>query len=326
MLSLALFSSISITAFTQDVKYTQVYSNPLKLNPASMGMNQDLKFILHYRTQWSGIQKGYTTYSFTTLYPIYIKDGKEKLDLGINAMNDKAGAFSSLDFSLSLGYNLRLSKAGFLNFAVSAGYIQKSISTAGLTFDQQYVLGNYSASNPNNEALMSQKVAYPDISFGTMWYYNPLRTEGTKLNAYVGASAFHLNQPNESLTASLGVLPMRYSFQGGIKILGDNKIDFTPNVIFSSQGGNNNSAAGLLTDYHMNDISKVTLGIWYRNNDAIAFSVAFDHKTFSFGYSYDVVNSKISNYIPGLNAHEITLAAKINQAAKKGVEGNPSLF
>ncbi len=308
----------TFSTFAQDVKFSQPFANPLKLNPAMMGTNEDLKFILHYRNQWSSMGKGYNTASFSALYPIYIKEGKgrKKLDVGVNVMQDQAGAFKSLDASLAIGYNLQLSDAGHLSFSLMGGYVQKSLNTSNLSFDNQYVLGSYSPSNPNNDPVINQKVAYPEVGGGAMWYYNPDR-DFSKLNAYLGVSAFHLNQPNESFTAATGKLPTRYSFQGGIKIFGNNKIDFTPNIIVNSQNGNENIAAGLLMDYHIGEEgTKLIVGAWYRRTDAIACSVGFEHKIFYLCYSYDVVTSKISNYTSGLNAHEVCLAIKFNQSNK----------
>lgn len=324
LLLILIFITSSLSA--QDPKFTQVFSNPLKLNPAMMGINPDLKFILQYRNQWSGVEKGFTTYAFSVLYPLYIKNGKEKLDIGFTALNDKAGAFNNLDFSLALGYNLRISDASYLNFSFMGGYVQKAINTTNLSFDQQYILGTYSSNNPSNETRINKQVSYADVSFGSMWYYNPTKADGAKLNAYLGASVFHLNRPNESLTGGVAALPMRYSFQGGIKILGEGKIDFTPNIIFNSQNGNENLAAGLIMDYRFNEKSKLVLGAWYRKKDAIAFSLGCDLKTITFAYSYDVVNSQIKNSISGLNAHEITLSLKFNQSEKKGAKANASFF
>ncbi|MBI4947583.1 MAG: PorP/SprF family type IX secretion system membrane protein [Bacteroidetes bacterium] len=312
--AICVFPTVS---FSQDLRFAQPFANPLKLNPAMMGMNEDLKFMLHYRSQWAALGNGYTTASFTTLYPIYIKEGKEKLDVGANVLQDKSGAFKSLDASLAIGYNLQISDAGHLNFSLMGGYVQKSLNTANLTFDNQYMLGSYNSSNPINETVLNNKAGYADVGAGAMWYYTPSKDDNAKLNAYLGVSAFHLNQPNESFTAATGKLPARYSFQGGIKILGKNKIDFTPNVIVNSQNGNENIAVGVLMDYHVGEAtSKIVIGAWYRRTDAIAFSVGYEHKTLSFGYSYDVVTSQISNSVAGLNAHEITVALKFNQSHK----------
>ena len=315
----------------QDLRFSQPFANPLKYNPASMGINPDLKFILHYRSQWSVLDKGYSTYAFTTLYPIYIKDGKEKLDVGVNILQDQSGAFKSLDASLAVGYNLQISNSGNINFSLLGGYVQKSLSTADLTFDNQYVTGTYSASNANGEVILNEKVGYPDVGFGAMWYYNPTKDDDAKLNAYLGAAVFHLNTPNESLTgtpnsaASEGKLPMRFSYQGGIKILGGDKIDFTPNIIVTTQEGAENTAAGLYTGYHFSEKSKAVLGVWYRKKDAIALHLGFEHTSFTIGYSYDAVTSEIRNYV-GTNAHEISLCYRINMSEKKGAKANPSFF
>lgn len=322
----AIMLGCTLSLSAQDPRFTQVLANPLQLNPAMMGMNSDLKLIMQYRSQWSGIEKGFSTASFSVLYPLYIKGGKEKLDIGFNALNNVAGAYNKLDFSLALGYNLHITEASYISLSISGGYIQKSINTNNLSFDQQYSLGSYSSTNPTNEANLNKKVGYADVGFGSIWYYNKSKAEGAKLNAYLGASVFHLNKPNESLTAGNAQLPMRYSFQGGIKILGEGKIDFTPNVIYNSQAGNENLAIGMLMDYRFNEKSKLVLGVWYRKKDAVAFSLGCDLKAFSFAYSYDVVSSKIQNYVSGLNAHEITLMLKFNQADKKGIKVNQSLF
>lgn len=313
-------------SFAQDLRFTQPFATPLKYNPASMGINPDLKAMLHYRNQWSPLSKGYTTAAFTFLYPVYIKEGKEKLDVGASALQDKQGAFTSLDASLAVGYNLQISNSGYISFSLLGGYVQKSLNTADLTFDSQYVLGSYNSANPTNETILDEKVSYPDAGFGAMWYFNPTKDDGGKLNAYLGASAFHLNQPNESFTGTEGTLPMRISYQGGIKILGENKIDFTPHVIVNSQKGAENTAAGLYVDYRLSEKLKASLGVWFRKKDAMAFHLGVEHAMFLLGVSYDMAVSDIRTYLPGANAYEVTLAYKLNMSEKKGAKSNPSFF
>jgi type IX secretion system PorP/SprF family membrane protein len=326
---LAVVISYSISA--QDVRFTQMLANPLTLNPAMMGLNPDLKFTLQYRNQWGSIDKGYSTASFTAQAPVYINQGRDKLDIGFNALNDQAGAFNTLNLSLAVGYNVQVSELSHINFSIMGGFIQKSLNTTNLSFDEQYIVGAYSASNPNNELVLNKMVNYADISFGTMWYCSPVKVDVGKLHtfkAYLGASAFHLNTPpNESFSGGTGNLPMRFSCQGGIKIVGENKLDITPNVIVNSQQGNNNVAAGLLADYRFDSIAKLTLGVWFRTKDAIAFSIGFSHKIFALTYSYDVVGtSPISYSASRLNAHELTLSLKFNHAEKKGIKVIPAFF
>ncbi|MCH8902839.1 MAG: PorP/SprF family type IX secretion system membrane protein [Bacteroidetes bacterium] len=331
-LCLRLFSITAILLFfmqninAQDARNSQsFYSNPLKVNPAIMGMNTDLKAIVNYRTQWGSVGEGYTTSNFTGIYPLYLKDSEYKLDLGFNVLSDKAAAFSTLDISMAIGYNLQVSNSGFLSLSLSGGLIQKSLDATNLNFDDQYVLGMFDASNPTNANIASDVVSYPSIGFGLMWYFNPPQ-EDAMLNAYIGVSGYHLNEPNETMLGTTGVLPKRISYQGGLKILGEGNLNFTPNFIVTTQSGSEEVAAGLYVDYVLNESSKLVLGSWYRKNDAYAVMLAFDHKSFFIGYSYDITTSQISSSITGLNTHEITLSYKMNMAEKKGVEANKSLF
>lgn len=326
LLAISSFSAFFGNMNAQDLRFTQPFADPLKYNPACMGINPDLKFILHTRSQWSKLDKGYSSYSFSTLYPVYIKEGKEKLDVGLTALQDKAGAFKTLDLSLAVGYNLQISNSGYVNFSLLGGYVQKSLNVDDLSFDSQYVLGSYDAGNANNETVLNEKTNYPDAGVGAMWYFNPEKDENTKLNAYLGVSAFHLNKPNESFVSGTGTLPVRVSYQGGLKILGGNKIDVTPHVIVNTQKGSENTAAGVYVDYHLSDKLKASLGTWFRKKDAIAFHIGAEHSMFSFGYSYDIATSDIRNHLSGANAHEISLAYKINQSEKHGAKSNPSFF
>ena len=303
--------------FAQDTRHTQAYSNPLMLNPAIMGANTDLRIILNYRSQWSNIDKGYTSYAFSGICPIYIKEGKEKLDIGLNVNNDKAGAFETMNAALSIGYNLHVSKVHNLSFALQGGFIQKSLDAGNLSFDEQYIMGSYNAANPKTEIVASQKLGYADVSFGAMWFYDQSKEDGAKINAYSGVSGYHLNQPNESyIEQAKAALPMRFVYMGGIKILGENKIDFTPNVRYNIQAGSTEMAAGLYMDYRFSENVKFVLGSWYRTHDAIAFAIGIEHKSFTFGYSYDIVTD-LNAYVSGANANELSLSYKLNRALDK---------
>lgn len=309
---------ITISSFAQDARLAQSYANPLRINPAIMGANTDMKFILNYRNQWASIDKGYTTYSFTGMYPIFLNKGKSKLDIGLSGMNDKAGAFNTLDMAIAIGYSKEIAPNNNLCLSLTGGYVQQSLDVSKLTFDNQYVLGQYNASNPSKEVTLVDHNAHPDLGFGFMWFLNPSRTEA-KLNAFLGISGYHLNQPNATQLGTNGKMPMRFDYQGGVKIFGDNKIDFTPNVRINMQAGNVEAAAGLYADYNFSDNAKLVIGAWYRRNDAIAFLVGFEHKSFTVGYSYDMINTNLNVVTTGVNAHEVTLSYKFSRLGKSKI-------
>jgi type IX secretion system PorP/SprF family membrane protein len=299
----------------QDQRSAQSFSNPLRINPAIMGINTDLKFVLNYRSQWASIDKGYTTSSFTGMYPLFFNEGKSKLDIGISAIGDRAGAFKTIDGALAIDYNQEIAPNNILCLSLIGGYVQRSLDISKQTFDQQYVMGSYTAANPTNESTLSRNESHPDVGFGFMWFLNPSRTT-SKLNAYAGISGFHLNKPNESLLQGDAPLPMRFAYQGGVKIFGSDNVDLSPNFRLNIQNGNVEMATGLYVDYSFNDNAKFVIGAWYRTHDAIAVLIGFEHKNFTLGYSYDMVNSGLSRVATQVNAHEITLSFKISRLMK----------
>ncbi|MEO6904208.1 MAG: PorP/SprF family type IX secretion system membrane protein [Bacteroidia bacterium] len=308
-----LFNQAELVA--QDMRFSQSYSNPLRINPAIMGVNTDIKAILNYRSQFAAIDNGYKTFSFTGMYPLFFNEGKSKLDIGASIINDKMGAFKVFDAALAIDYNQEIAPNNILTLALMGGFVQQSVDISKQTFDYQYVMGAYNASNPSNEFGLNKSENHPELGFGLMWFYNPSR-EKSKLNAYAGIAGYHLNKPNESFLGEDAATPLRFAYQGGIKILGDNKIDVSPNFRMNSQGGNLETATGVYVDYRFNEQAKLVIGAWYRTHDAIAFLVGFEHKNFTLGYSYDMVNSNLKNVAVQANAHEITLSFKLSRASK----------
>ncbi|MFL5763768.1 MAG: PorP/SprF family type IX secretion system membrane protein [Bacteroidia bacterium] len=306
--------AIAATGYAQDERFSQSYADPLQINPAIMGANHDIKFGMNYRSQWAFIDKGYKTYSVTAMCPMMLKDQKGKFDAGVNVMNDKAGAFTTTNLALALDYSKEISPNNNLCLSLMGGYIQKSIDIASQTFDAQYVNGKFDATNPANEAL-SNKVSHQDIGFGFTWFYNPNRTEG-KINAYLGIAGYHLNEPHQSLLGAEGTLPMRFSYQAGIRIFGQNKFDLSPSVRVNNQNGNVEPAAGLYAEYSFNPTLKFVIGGWYRVHDANAIVVGFTHTNFTLGYSYDMLNNGLNDARGNVKAHELSLSIKINRGPK----------
>ena len=297
-------ATLFVSGFAQDARVTQQMANPLRVNPAFMGPSMDMKAILHYRSQWGAVDKGYQTYSFTFMYPLYLSDGKHKLDLGVNAMNDREGAFSTLDFALAVGYNIEISNTNSVALSLTGGYGQKAMDSGDLSFDEQYVYGSYSSGNANGENVLSQKLGYPDVGFGLMWNFAPGDDENTEV--YFGFSGFHMNEPNLTLNEGQGKLPRKLSAQLGVKIGADN-VKVTPNLLLINQNKTNEILAGATVDYELKKDTWVKLGAWYRQPNALAFMVGGEIKGIGLTYSYDIPNSTITRAISGLMTHELTL-------------------
>lgn len=304
---------ISLSVIAQDVRLSQPYSAPIKLNPALMGADNGINAKLNYRSQWAGIDNGFKTASFTFFMPVYEQGDDNNLSAGLFAMNDRAGAFTHNEILVAVSYNLRLTENGhFLSTSLFGGFNQKGLDVQSLTFDDQYVIGAYTATNPSSETIMYESKMFMDAGFGLLWYFQP---ENGNVNAFAGLSAFHVTSPNESFIEDDGTLFTKYSMQAGLKIMPEaSSISFIPNMIVNSQYGVYELATGLYTDYAINEEMTARIGAWYRAQNTLAFLVGFQYTDYYVGYSYDLPSSGISNIATGANTHEISIAYKFNNS------------
>ncbi|MEQ9063718.1 MAG: PorP/SprF family type IX secretion system membrane protein [Vicingaceae bacterium] len=322
--ALALIGSV---AWAQDIRFTQLNSNPLRVNPALMAPNYDLQFNLGYRTQWSTVGNGYNTAHFTYAMPVLMQDNGSKLDVGVTVLSDEAGAFSTFDGQLAVNYALKLSPSGhFLSAAIMAGYNQNQLSTDGLTFGDQYSAVNGGATLLSSEAsIWADPAKYVDVSAGLLWYFNPGKDSMPEaVSAFAGASVFHINEPNaaplsEGGAGRISKIPRRWTTIAGLKIYTQGKLDFAPQIRYDLQAGLREFSLGLYTGYTINEEMRAVLGIWYRDNQSFAFILGFNWKYFNLGYSYDLPSSNISAGLGNPSVHEITLGCKLDWASKKGV-------
>ncbi len=313
--------------FAQDVRFTQQYSNPLRLNPALMGTNYDMSFNLGYRSQWSTVAEGYNTGQFTYMVPVLMQDNGHKLDVGLNVMSDEQGAFSTFDGGLAIGYTLKLSSTGhFLSTSIMGGFVQSSLSTDGLTFDEQYQQGSFDENNPNGEALLAQNTSYVDAGFGLLWFFNPMEDSVKTLNAFAGVSAYHVNNPVVSYLDGDATLPMRLTTIAGVKIYTNGKLDFTPQIRYDDQVGPGEFSTGLYTGYNVSDDFRAVLALWYRNSNAFAFALGLNWKNLTLGYSYDLPGAELSSGVSNATVNELSLGYKLPWGSKKGKVFSPNPF
>ena len=326
MILLALLLVVAF-ANAQDTRFSQPMSNLLSLNPALMGLTNDVRLNLNYRNQWASIQKGYSTYAGTIQCPLFFTGRKStdstkseswrsRLDFGINISDDKSGGFNRTNAVLAISYGLKLNEANSITAALNFGYIHYTFDNTGQTFDEQYQLGAFNSQLPTGESLIGKKGA-PDVGLGFMYYFHP---ESGRIQAFAGLSGYHVNQPNMSFDNGSGRLPARFNAQLGVKVIG-NKLDFTPVVLYDIQGPFKQFIGGLLLAYKFDEKGKLVVGAWYKQSDAVVIQAGYDIKIFSFAYSYDFGISQLARTTSGLMTHEITLTFKLfDMAGKKGIK------
>lgn len=304
-------------AQAQDPQYSQYYAAPLYLNPAFTGSELTGRIGANYRSQWPGLDAQFTT--FSAYFDTYLDDYNS--GVGVMVMNDVEGAskLRSTTISALYSYELKIGESAFFRPGFQASYIRRDIG-----FYENLIFANQI--NPNDPfgpifpgtdlPGMGEPVNLMSISFGGLFF-----TE----NFWFGASAHHVNQPNQSFLDGVSRLPTKYSVHTGYRFSlgsGGYRRDFThmmkqryfvPTLNYKRQGPFEQLDLGAYVY-----MEPLVFGLWYRglpykpveqqsNRDAIVLMVGMNLPTgLNIGYSFDYTVSQLG--IQSGGAHEISIS------------------
>ena len=317
-LLMVLMLQLNAVVTAQDPQFSQFYAAPLYLNPALSGATGQARAGLNYRNQWPAIDANFTTMS--VYFDYFIEDYNSGVGIIINRDQEGLAGLRSLSVGLQYSYELQLTE--YLGFrpGVQVGIYNRDINFGKLTFGDQYdpVTGEF-LNQPTAERFntMSSRT-FADISFGGVLFTS---------KAWLGVSAWHLTQPNQSLIGEVSKLPMKLSFHGGFKfflkpgVVGqgvyarNSERSIAPAFQYRHQGKFDQMDLGLYFTFE-----PLVLGTWYRgvpfknfgpyiNNESIVLLIGFTKlgakDAINLGYSFDYTISKLGPQSGG--AHEFSL-------------------
>lgn len=297
---------LCVDSYAQDFHLSQHDAAPLYLNPALVGQF-DGKYRIHghYRTQWGSLSsKSYKTAAISFDMPF------DKMAIGGQIINRRAGAgdYNALGILLNAGYSFTIDKAKThkFSFGLQAGVIQKSVDFDQLYFEEQYTTtdgGSFDQSLPNGETFGSSSFWLPDVNIGVVYYYGK---DQMRINPFVGVSAFHLTQPNETFYGDESKLPLRYIAHGGAKVNLSEKIQLMPKLLFMRQENAQEINYGLMLHYHLKG-SIILLGPTYRSADAFILEAGLKIGSYEAKIGYDFNTSELSDFSDGKGGFEISL-------------------
>ena len=294
-----------------------------------MALEETTSLSLHTRTQWRGdLGANFQTNQASLIIPI---PRKEVIDgfgggVGLTAYQDKAlnGSVQSGGINLSISKNVKLSQKSQLTLGVQGGIIQKSIESASFRWTSQYnpFIGYDANIDPGVDNINAQ-ITIPDMSAGVLYFYNYNEDfNDAKMDGYIGASVYHLNQANQAMVdGEKSALPMLYKVHGGLDLKVAETINVSPNVLAVMQNSFTQINVGTYVTYMFAPLVErwnpayVLLGGWYRLNDSYIFSTGIGGTYYSLSFSYDLNASSLSDFSSGANAYEISL--KLKKPAKK---------
>jgi hypothetical protein len=316
---------IQIHTQAQDIHFSIAASNPMILNPALAGANNNKEATLNYRSQWGSLGEPYktTTAGYSARIPNKRRNASNNFALGVQFINDKAGDPSIVgnNFSLVLADHLRVGTNSTLGVGMTLGIGQRSIRQATGQWASQYNGTAYDPSLSSGESLDNLDFRFADAGIGIVYVYGRrastlARNEDKVFNA--GVSLYHVNRPNYSFFKEQeDRLPMRLSvFANGEFALESMDAAVLPGIYFHQQGNATEILLGALYKFKIKQDTRYTgfnkslalsFGLFGRIGDAAIVKMILDWDQYSFGYAFDFNTSQLNNYTNGNGAHEIFL-------------------
>ena len=318
---LLLLGSVTMTTLVlgQDINFSQFYEMPLLRNPALAGMFRgDVRAAAAYRSQWNSATTAYRTQALGVESKFGLSAGSnDYLSLGLQVTNDVAGDAKMGKTGLLpvLTYHKLLSedRDAYLSVGFIGGIVQQRFDPTGLKFDDQFVNGAYSPANPTRQTFTNTNVKYWDAGAGLSYSSNA----GSDLKYYLGIAYYHFNQPKVAFNPVNDIrLNSKFTFNAGISVPTSEVDNLTIYGDLFQQGGNTATQAGFLYRHDLQQLGdegetvSLSVGAFYRLNDAVAPVLKLDFYQWSIGASYDASISKVKGATNGKGGFELTLTYK----------------
>ncbi|MBC7864015.1 MAG: PorP/SprF family type IX secretion system membrane protein [Bacteroidia bacterium] len=326
ILILIFFLTGNRSAKAQDFHLSMYDAGPLFLNPAMTGV-VDATWRVHaqYRNQWRSVAfKPYSTALISFDAPV------KKWGFGGQVMNMRAGIgnYNVFQAMFSTAYQVSFDKNKYhnLSLGLQAGVTQKSVEYKIFTFDNQYVTtngGGFDQSINNQESFQRQSMILPQVNAGAMYYYSRMQS---RLNPFIGASAFNLTQPKETYFGASNNLPMRIYIHSGIRVNITEQFYILPKMLIMMQKNAQEQTYALDAGYFMGGSELWLLGGFvYRSKDAAIISLGARKDNYIAKLSYDVNISTLSATSSGRGAFEISFTYMGRKPKVKQVKSCPRL-
>lgn len=290
----------------QDPQFTQFYAAPTYLNPAFAGTTTQSRISGNYRLQWPGIPGAFRVENIA--FDRYLPSINSGMGFLMTREKMGTGGLQNLTFGYQYAYEARITRELFFRPALQFGFTQRSINFGDLIFNDQLI-------RPDGVATLENPILDPVTFFDL--------SGGAILNTstwWLGFSAHHLNEPDESLYGNNpAFLFRRYSLHGGYRLKLRKKFKHSRTYAvaafnYRAQGDFDQLDAGAYLE-----LDPFVFGIWYRslpiksnregyfNHDAINMVVGFHAGSYKFGYSYDITVSPL-NVGQSAGSHELSLS------------------
>ena len=295
-------------AFSQDIHWSQINSNPLYQNPGNIGQfDADHRFSFNIKDQWRKVTKPFTSSSFgyDTRYRYYPKIG-----FGCILVSDVAGdgAFKTFEFKLLASYELwNIKNKNSLRLGMDMGLNYREMNFNAFMYDNQYNGLYYDKSLQTLENNITNNTRNYTISLGAVW----TKTLSNLNRFKIGFSSFNLNKPNQSYFG----INVERDIRNLLFVQYHKKINkqllLTPSINISTQGKYTEFLIGsiLTQPLRLTSVNNTTInyGGFYRFKDALILLIGANiHSKYFVNISYDINVSQLAKASNGKGSLEIS--------------------
>jgi type IX secretion system PorP/SprF family membrane protein len=246
-----------------DPLYAQYLNNPLLINPAYAGLNNNLNAGITYRKQWAGFEGSPTTYNVNAHTSLL----DNRMGLGLIILKDNVGINSNTEVHGTYAYRLDLDQK-YLSFGLQAGII----SFKGNNDD----LNPYDANDPAFSE--TQNITKPSFGAGLILHSD---------RYFLGLSVPRMLKAKVTFSDLETELYSQHFYAMGAYVFYINEhIRLKPSVLLKSVKGSPVSAD---VNFAVNLEEKITAGIFTRNLNAYGLmgQIKFGG-SYRFGYAFEV--------------------------------------
>jgi len=284
-LALLFLGCVRVAVGQEDPLYAQYLNNPLLINPAYTGLNDNFNGSIAYRKQWSGFDGNPTTLNISGHSSFH----KNKMGLGFLLVQDKLGATCNTEAYATYAYRLKLN-ATTLSFGLQGGLINYNSNNNQLN-----------AYDPNDPAFTNgQNVTKPSVGAGII-----LNSEkffiGLSVPRMLETTAMLTNDSTSQSTEAI-LYDQHYYMTAAYVFYLSERVRLKPSVLVKAVQG-----APLSVDYNVsiNLDEKYTVGLYTRNLNTCGLLTQLRFATaYRFGYTFEIpLNNSVGTRF---TTHELT--------------------
>lgn len=200
----------------------------------------------------------------------------------------------------------------YLTLGFIGGPVQQRFDPSNLKFDDQFVNGAYSPTNPTRQSFVNSELMYVDGSVGLTFS----STLGEAVEYYLGTAYFHFNRPKVAFSKDNDItLNKKIVASGGLAVPTGDFDKFIIYADYFSQGGSSQAQGGFMYKHDLiqqdeDETVSLTGGVFLRWNDAVMPVIKLNYYKLGVGLTYDANISKLRTASQSRGGFELTVSFK----------------